>query len=207
MIGSLSSYSSNIANALALVNDQRIDELYHHFLLTLESGNSIFLFGNGGSHANAHHIVGDYQKSLALLGFSARIFCPSDNCCYLTAASNDIDFSEAYSLTIGTIVRRDDFVIYLSGSGNSINLVKCATKCKELGIHQASITGFEGGAISNLTNISVHIPVNDMEVSEDCQIIIFHYLKQRLTQHIATCLGTKLYSDKYQRRISEGNVA
>jgi len=205
---SLQGYSSQLSEALSLVDQAAVDRLYQRILFTLEAGNTIYLFGNGGSHANAHHIAGDYQKSLALLGFPAKVFCPTDNSCYLTAASNDIDYTESFSLTIGPIVSPNDFVIYLSGSGNSMNLVKCSTKCREQGIYQASLTAFQGGRISKIVDLSIHIPIADMEIAEDCQIIIFHFIKQRLTEYISTTMGSsRVHADKYLRRISEDNVA
>lgn len=74
MISSFTDYSSKLSEALLRVDERSLDLLYQRIFLTLDSGNSIFLFGNGGSHANAHHIAGDYQKSLALLGFPAKVF-------------------------------------------------------------------------------------------------------------------------------------
>ena len=206
-MASFKDYASELSEALERVDTVFVDKLFQRILSTLESGNSIFIFGNGGSHANAHHIAGDYQKSLALLGFSAKVFCPTDNSCFLTASSNDIDYTESFSLTIGPIVNKNDFVIFLSGSGNSMNLVKCSAKCRNLGVFQASLTAFQGGRIAKMVDLSIHIPVADMEIAEDCQIIIFHFIKQKLACHIASENGSHIYSDKYLRRISEDNVA
>ena len=54
----------------------------------------IIVIGNGGSSANAHHIVGDYTKTFALYNKKLKISSPADNGCYLSAVSNDLDFSK-----------------------------------------------------------------------------------------------------------------
>lgn len=107
----------------------------------------------------------------------------------------------------GPIVNKNDFVIYLSGSGNSMNLGKCSAKCRDLGVYQASLTAFQGGKIANMVDLSVYIPVADMEIAEDSQIIIFHFIKQKLVSRISSTMGSQIYSDKYLRRVSEDNVA
>ena len=53
-------------------------------------------------------------------------------------AANDIDFSEIYQMLVDTRIKQNDLMILLSGSGNSMNLIKCANKAKEFGIKQVS---------------------------------------------------------------------
>ena len=55
-----------------------------------------------------------------------KISCLADNVCHLTAASNDLSFEDAYAVLVDNIIDKGDLIIYLSGSGNSLNLVKCA---------------------------------------------------------------------------------
>ena len=84
-----------------------------------------------------------------------------------------------YAILVDNIIDKGDLIIYLSGSGNSLNLVKCARKAKNKGIKQATITGFNGGALK-IVNYPVHVQFDDMEIAEDIQLSIFHYIKQRL---------------------------
>ena len=166
----------------------------------------VHVLGNGGSSANAHHIVGDYAKTFALYGTNLKMNCLSDNSCFLTAASNDLDFSEVYELLIGSRITRGDVIIMLSGSGNSMNLVKGARAAKKGNITIASITGYDGGVLSEISDISINIPVDDMEMAEDAQIIIMHYIKQRLCELLSQD-GKALRMDKYEKRVGEGLVA
>ena len=96
----------------------------------------------------------------------------------------------------------------MSGSGNSMNLIKCANKAKNLNIKQVAISGFNGGKIKDIVDTAIHINYPDMEISEDCQLIIFHYIKQRLVDEYE---DNDPYNDhklpKYQKRVIEDLIA
>ena len=144
------------------------------------------------------------MKTFALAGFNLKINCLSDNISYVTAASNDIDYSEIYSVLVGKIISSDDLIIYLSGSGNSINLVKCAQSAKSKNITQACITAFNGGRLKEIVDIPLHINISDMEIAEDCQISILHNIKQRLFYKY---INNKYeITPKYSKRILEDVV-
>ena len=205
MENDLSSYQKRLNCALDTLNQKYINLLYDEILLRINSDATIFLFGNGGSLANCNHIVGDYRKTLIFGKQKINIQNIGDNSCYLTAASNDLDYSEIYSILIGQLINKKDFIIYLSGSGNSCNLVKCAQKASRYQIKQASITGYNGGKLKDLVDIPIHINYPDMEIAEDCQMIIFHNLKQRLLLDI--CNYDSTIMSKYKKRINEDLIA
>ena len=173
-------YANQLSSALDLVSQEQIDNFFNVFNSYFGSKANIYLLGNGGSQANAHHISGDFIKTFSLAGLKLKISCLADNVCHLTAAANDLSYDEAYSILIDNLIDKDDLLIYLSGSGNSLNLVKCARKAKIRGIKQAALTGFSGGALNSIVDYPIHIEFNDMEICEDIQLSIFHYIKQRL---------------------------
>ena len=173
-------YANELKKALDLVNQEEINKFLNVFDSYFGSNSNIFLLGNGGSQANAHHISGDFIKTFSLAGLKLRISCLSDNVCHLTAASNDLSYEESYAILIDTIIDKDDLLIYLSGSGNSLNLVNCAKKAKLRNIKQAALTGFRGGALKDIVDYPIHIKFDDMEICEDIQLSIFHYIKQKL---------------------------
>ena len=173
-------YADQLSKALDLVDQVQIDDFFSVFDSYFGSKANIYLLGNGGSQANAHHISGDFIKTFSLAGLKLKISCLADNVCHLTAAANDLSYDEAYSILIDNLIDKDDLLIYLSGSGNSLNLVKCARKAKIRGIKQAALTGFSGGALNSIVDYPIHIEFNDMEICEDIQLSIFHYIKQRL---------------------------
>ena len=199
-------YARELSRALDLVKQEQIDIFFDVFDSYFGSKANIYLLGNGGSQANAHHISGDFIKTFSLAGLKLKISCLADNVCHLTAASNDLSFDQAYSMLIDNLIDKDDLLIYLSGSGNSLNLVKCARKAKLSNVKQAAITGFSGGALKDIVDYPIHIQLNDMEICEDIQLSIFHYIKQRLMFKYSENFEN-LELPKYQKRTLEDLIS
>ena len=139
-----------------------------------------------------------------MLGKSININSLSDNSCYITALSNDLDYSEVYEVLINTRVKANDLLIFLSGSGNSMNLIKAARSAIKSDIKTSAIVGFSGGALKKLVDIPIHLRIDDMEISEDFQMIVFHYIKQNLYSKLAKESDPL---NKYNKRVNEDLIA
>tara|TARA_B100001989_G_scaffold235754_1_gene197199 strand:+ start:570 stop:1199 length:630 start_codon:yes stop_codon:yes gene_type:complete len=199
-------YANKLNEGLEKVDQTQVDRLYAHLVNLIGTKSNIFLLGNGGSQANAHHISGDFIKTFSLAGLKLKISCLADNVCHLTAASNDVSFADSYSMLIDNLIDNDDFLIYLSGSGNSLNLVKCARKAHSRNIKQAAITGYNGGALNQIVDFPIHINYHDMEVVEDIQLSIFHYIKQRLIEKYSASFSD-IDISKYAKRTLEDLIS
>jgi len=81
-------------------------------------------------------------------------------------------------------LRRGDVVIGISGSGNSVNVVKAMEYAKSGGAFTVAFCGFKGGRIKDIADHVIHVPVQDMEVTEDIHIIIFHAIKQVMMKQL-----------------------
>ena len=84
--------------------------------------------------------------------------------------------------------------------------MKCARKAKLRNIKQAALTGFNGGALNEIVNYPIHIKFNDMEICEDIQLSVFHYIKQRLILKYSTYFDD-LDLPKYHKRTSEDLIS
>ena len=201
---SLRDYSTLLSSALNSIDEKKIIELEDEITKRIDGNGEVYLIGNGGSAANAHHVVGDYLKSFSLCKKHLKLHCLSDNTCYITAVSNDLDYSKIYEILVENRLESNDLIIVLSGSGNSINLVKAIRAAKEKKIKTSGIIAYSGGALLDLLDIPIHVHVNDMEIAEDCQLSIFHYLKQQILSKISFDSDI---SPKYSKRVSDNLIA
>ncbi len=201
---SIKEYVNKFALSFRNINEDKIEELKKEMLNRVNTSKEIFIIGNGGSAANANHIAGDFLKTFSSAGMNFKINSLSESTSYLTAASNDIDFSQVYEILINTRICKGDLLIFLSGSGNSINLIKPARIAKKFGIVTAAIVGYMGGGLKEIVDIPIHIDIQDMEISEDAQMTIFHYLKQCLYSDL---ISENKNSNKYKKRTNDGLIA
>ena len=197
-------YINLLNGALHTVEELRLLEVKSEIIKRINGDGEIHIFGNGGSAANAHHIVGDYMKTFAFCERKIKINCLSDNSCFLTATSNDLDYSQVYEILVNSRIQENDLLIVLSGSGNSLNLVKAIRAAKFKGIKTSGIISFSGGALLDLLDIPIHVKVNDMEVAEDCQLSIFHFIKQQILLDLGVENELMI---KYSKRISDNLIA
>jgi D-sedoheptulose 7-phosphate isomerase len=180
-----SDYFKRLSETLDKVDTDAIEKLAGILLKAREQGNTIFIFGNGGSGATASHVTGDFLKGISYqLDKRFRVQCLNDNDSGMMAISNDLSYEEIFIEQLKVFIRKEDIVIGISGSGNSANVVKALHYAKDQGAKTVAFCGYKGGKIRELADLVIHAPVQDMEITEDVHIIIFHALKQSMMRRL-----------------------
>jgi D-sedoheptulose 7-phosphate isomerase len=180
-----SDYFRRLAETLEKVDTDAVEMLAGTLLKARDQRNTIFIFGNGGSGATASHVTGDFLKGISYqLDKRFRVQCLNDNDSGMMAISNDLSYEEIFIEQLKAFLREGDVVIGISGSGNSANVVKAMEYAKSNGAITVAFCGYKGGKIRELADLVIHAPVQDMEITEDVHIIIFHALKQSLMRRL-----------------------
>ncbi len=149
--------------------------------------NTIFLVGNGGSAATAHHFVNDFGIGCLMENrLPFRILSLSENMANVTALGNDTSYDNVFVGQMKSLFCPGDVLVALSVSGNSPNVVKAVEYARSVGGFVIGLTGFDGGKLKDLADISIHARTEKGEYGpvEDIHLILDHlmssYLKQRL---------------------------
>ena len=176
-----SEYLDQVKTTLDQLDQASIAQAAQAFYDTYQRGGQIYIFGNGGSGATASHVAGDFLKG-ASYGLDKRfkIICLNDNAASMMAIANDIGWEAIFEEPLRNFVTDRDLAIGISGSGNSKNVVNGLEYAKAQGATTLALSGFKGGRIKDLADISVHAPVMDMEVTEDVHMIIFNIIKKEM---------------------------
>ena len=174
-------YISLVKETLDKLNHSEIDALIEAFYTTYQNGGNIYTMGNGGSGASASHAAGDFIKG-ASYGLDKRfkMICLNDNLPSMMAIANDIGWDDIFVEPLKNYLQPNDLVIGISGSGNSNNVVKAMEYAKVKGVKTVAMSGFKGGRIAEIADISVNAPVMDMEVTEDIHMVIFNIVKKEM---------------------------
>jgi D-sedoheptulose 7-phosphate isomerase len=142
-----------------------------------EKGNIIFTCGNGGSAATANHMVCDFSKNTRKpTKKPLKVIGLSDNIPMLLAYANDEGYETVFEKQLETLAQINDVLIAISGSGNSPNVLNAVEKAKEMGVITIGLTGIGGGKLSQISDFSLVVPSNSMEMVEDFHMIIDHLL-------------------------------
>jgi D-sedoheptulose 7-phosphate isomerase len=141
----------------------------------------VFLCGNGGSAGNAIHLANDFLYGVAKkTGGGIRVQALSANPAVMTCLGNDVGYEHIFSEQLAVQAQAGDVLIALSGSGNSSNIVRTIEQAKGMGVKSYAVLGFSGGKCKELADVAIHFPVNDMQLSEDLQLVVGHMLMQWL---------------------------
>ena len=178
-------YFNRVSETLNLLDTDAIIQLVKLLLKTRDNDNTIFIFGNGGSAATASHVTGDFLKGISYgLEKRFRIQCLNDNISGMMAISNDLSYEEIFIEQLKGFLKKEDVVIGISGSGNSANVVKAMDYARAHGAHTVALCGYKGGKIKDISEIVIHAPIQDMEITEDIHIIVFHAIKQVMMKEL-----------------------
>ena len=174
-------YSNRLSSLLTDFNWCNLNILANDLFDCWQNKRHVYLCGNGGSAGNASHIANDLTYALSKRyanGIAVTSLCANEST--LTCLANDEGYEHVYSYQLAVHGKKEDTLIVLSGSGNSPNIIEALKTAKEIGMKSYAILGFDGGKAKLLADIVIHTPIDDMQISEDTQLIFFHMIMQYL---------------------------
>lgn len=176
-----SGYADRLSTILATADWSGVTRLAADMLEAWKSGHQVFFCGNGGSAGNATHLANDFIYGVAKrTGGGIRSVALPANTAVITCLANDVGYDRIYSEQLATLGNKGDLLIALSGSGNSANILRALEKAREMGIRSYAILGYSGGKAKELADVPIHFAVDDMQISEDLQLVVGHMLMQWL---------------------------
>lgn len=171
-------YFKILQEIFSLLDESKVEELANLIKTAGKNNKFIYIFGNGGSGANASHFTQDLLKCPIKNFFSQegryKAICLNDNIPVIMAYANDLSYEEVFLQQLMNFCTSGDLVIGLSGSGNSKNVIKAIEFGNRVGSKTFVITGFDGGSLLKSSNNSLHIQTNNMQAYEDVCMAVLH---------------------------------
>lgn len=154
--------AQSIATMQAVLADEHIAEtLVSVGELTakaMKSGNKLLVAGNGGSAADAQHLVAEFVVRLTVNRPALRAIALTTDSSILTAAGNDFGFDRLFERQVEALGQSGDIFLGISTSGNSSNIIKALHQAQKMGITTVGLTGNHGGEMRCLCNYNIVIP-------------------------------------------------
>ena len=194
-INSFLTQSSEISEKLKSYEPE-IEKVIDALFSAWKNNKPVFVVGNGGSAGTATHFVADLVKTVidtpAQKGIRAMAL--ADNIPLISAATNDWGWGEVYNGILNTFWEEGAVVLSFSvhgGSGNdkagvwSQNLLQVLQFAKDNKGIAIGFSGFDGGAMKNLSDISVVVEVDSTPLVESFHVVLFHLVTFRLKEMIS----------------------
>ncbi|MDD5454231.1 MAG: SIS domain-containing protein [Candidatus Ratteibacteria bacterium] len=162
--------------------------------------NKIITCGNGGSAADAEHIVGElmkgsrkkrkvspkFRKQLSgIYPKEAKRICDNlqmplpaisltSHISFTTAFNNDMNPQFTFAQQLFGLGKKGDVLIALSTSGNAKNVINACRLAKILGIKTIALTGKNGGELKKICDVVIRVPEEDTLSIQEYHLPIYH---------------------------------
>lgn len=186
----LSCVKNEILEAISIIRD------------AFKNGNRLYICGNGGSAADAEHIVGELMKGFLMKrelptelinkfeaefgeeGKSMAInlqqglpaIALTSHPALSTAFNNDVDPSLTFAQQLFSLAKSGDVLLAITTSGNSDNILKALKVAKVLGVNTITLTGKDGGKSKELSECTIIVPSNETYMIQELHLPIYHAL-------------------------------
>lgn len=152
----------SIATLQAVLADESIADtivrLSEITAASIKAGGKLLVAGNGGSAADAQHLVAEFVGRLTITRPALRAIALTTDSSIMTAVANDFSFDSIFERQIEALGERGDVFLGISTSGNSRNVLLAASLAKRMGLTTVGFTGNDGGEMAKLCDLNVIIP-------------------------------------------------
>jgi D-sedoheptulose 7-phosphate isomerase len=183
----LDSYFKNHHKVITQMPYAAIERAAEELYAAYEEQRSVFIFGNGGSAVLASHFACDLGKGTVFSDNRQkrfRVLSLTDNTALLTAWANDSGYEQVFAQQLRNFIDCGDLVFAISGSGCSPNVLLGLQAAREAGAINIGLTGFKGGKMKDLCDVSIIVPSDNMQIIEDFHLSITHALFSVVRQRI-----------------------
>lgn len=200
----LRKYIDELIERYPVLNENYEDILRTYLILAecFSSGGKLLVAGNGGSSADANHIVGELMKGFCLprrlpeelvkslmkvdqkrgaelaeklQGGLPAIALDNHNALN-TAFLNDVDGLSVYAQQLTGYGNEGDVFLGISTSGNSDNILYAAVAARAKGLKVIGLTGRTGGKLAAYTDICIKVNETETYKIQELHLPIYHCL-------------------------------
>ncbi len=180
-------YCQYLGKVLAQLDYVSIGKFADLLIKTRQLDKQIFFIGNGGSAATATHFANDLQIGpTPHTKNSFKAISLTDNNAIISCIANDFGYDEIFRRQLEVLMRDGDIVVAISASGNSPNIIKALEFCKEKGNYTIGLSGFDGGKLKQMCDLSINIetPKGEYGPVEDLHMVMDHLVSTFLIRKV-----------------------
>ncbi len=148
----------------------------------IKLGGKLMLCGNGGSAADAQHLSAEYLVRLRPNVNRKPIpaITLAQDTSTLTACGNDYDFSDVFRRPFQALAKKNDVLIVITTSGNSLNVLKVLKEARSKKITTIGFLGNSGGKCKKFCDIKLIVPSKSTARIQECHIFLGHFIFEQV---------------------------
>jgi D-sedoheptulose 7-phosphate isomerase len=143
---------------------------------TLERGGKLVTFGNGGSAADAQHFAGELLGRFRATRRPLAALALSTDSSVMTCIANDFAYDDVFGRQVAALVRPEDFVVGISTSGASANVVSGLRAAAAIGATTCAWTGADPGAAGAAADLVLAVPSSTTARIQEMHTLAMHVI-------------------------------
>lgn len=163
---------------------QKLAEIAGIISNALKKGGKVVLFGNGGSSADAQHIVTELVGKFKRKRDAIAALALNTNVSIITAIANDYSYDQVFARQVEAVVDEKDVVIGISTSGTSPSVIEGIRAARQKGACTIGFTGRSGGWLKDITDVCLMVPSDETPHIQEMHITLGHILCHLLESEI-----------------------
>ena len=150
---------------------------------SIEHGQKIIIFGNGGSAADAQHIAAELMGRFKIERQALPAISLTTDSSIITSLSNDYSFDMIFERQCEGLVLKNDVVIGISTSGNSKNVEKGILASRKKGAKTIALLGNNGGSIGNIVDLAIIVDSSITSQIQEAHRVIYHIICEHVEKY------------------------
>lgn len=189
--------------------DVQVAQAVAALITCYERDGKLLVCGNGGSAADADHIVGEMMKGFCLprrlsdtdkaklssvagedadllgtkLQYGLAALSLVSHSALITATANDQDGQLIFAQQVWGLGQTDDILLAISTSGNSQNVLLAAKTARAKNMLVIGLTGATGGKLAGLCDITISVPSDNVAQIQEMHLPIYHHICASVEAH------------------------
>lgn len=155
---------------------ETVQKVVNQIIHCFENGGKVLFCGNGGSAADAQHLAAELSGRFYFDRHPLFAEALHVNSSYVTAVANDYGFDEVFARLVMAMGSKNDILIGLSTSGNSINILRAFSEANSLGMITVGFTGQTGGQLKEKCTLVLNVPSVDTPRIQEVHIMLGHII-------------------------------
>jgi len=155
-------------------NAKQLVTTANEIVKAFERGNYVYIFGNGGSAADAQHFAAELAGRFYMDRNPLPAIALTTNTSVLTAIANDYGYENIFIRQLRAMAKKGDVAIGIGVSGNSTNVVLALEEAKKRGLITIGFTGSGGGKTAEIVDYLIAVPSKDTPRVQEAHTTIYH---------------------------------
>ena len=165
------------------LSEDKIQTIIKKIINCFDKNGKLIFCGNGGSASDSQHLAAEFIGRYKLDRKPLPAIALDTDTSVLTALSNDLGYAKVFERQIEALANQNDILFAISTSGKSKNVINAVNAAKRLKVFTICFTGAKNNKLSDLTDISINVPAEQVNHIQEMHIMVGHFICELVEKH------------------------